>query len=329
MKNRYQPPTPLSGRIDSTSDINAFRWHQIIKPIDLNAPIKHEAALINICFLGFCCDEGVKRNLGRAGAAKGPASIRKEMANWPANCLPHAQLFDAGDITCDDNNLEEAQDALASAVEMILKNELFPIILGGGHEMALGHFNGLTTNNSKTPAIINFDAHLDIRPINDKGSSGTMFNQIYQICREHDKPFDYLCIGAQTYANTQSLFNKAKEMGADYILAKDINTITFENIESQVLNYIKDKTEIYLTLCSDVLSAAHAPGVSAVQPFGLEPDIVLQLIKSIIASGKLCSIDIAEVSPRFDADNRTAKLVAVYIYAVVNSLVELKLNQSY
>jgi formiminoglutamase len=327
MQSRYQPATPLTGRIDSTTDKDAFRWHQTIKYFDLTKPIVQNAEMLNICFLGFCCDEGVKRNMGRPGAANGPASIRKEMSNWPSNYLPHLELYDAGDITCNDGHVEEAQEALAEAVEVILNNNLFPILLGGGHGIALGHFNGLMKNRTVPPAIINFDAHLDLRPVIDKGSSGTMFNQIHQICQHHDKDFNYLCIGAQTYANTQSLFNKAIKIGADYILAKDISTSSYAKIEQKVKNYIKDKPEIYLTLCTDVLSAAHAPGVSAVQPFGLEPDIVLQLIKSIIASGKLCSVDFAEVSPRFDADNRTAKLIAVYIYAVVNSLIELKLNQ--
>ncbi|TRX72497.1 formimidoylglutamase [Carboxylicivirga sp. M1479] len=329
MNSRYQLPTPLSGRIDSTSDQEAFRWHQIIKPINLNEPIQFEKTAINICFLGFCSDEGVKRNMGRVGAAKGPASIRKEMANWPANCLPHVQLFDAGDITCDDGNLEEAQEQLAVAVNKIHQAGLFTILLGGGHEIALGHFNGIRESLDEAPAIINFDAHLDLRPVIDKGSSGTMFNQIHRICEDKKEDFNYLCIGAQTYANTQSLFNKANEIGAQYILAKDISTSSYNKIEEQISNYIKDKNQIYLTICSDVLSAAHAPGVSAVQPFGLDPDMVLQLIKSIIHSGKLCSLDIAEVSPRFDADNRTAKLVAVYIYAVINSMIEQKLNQSY
>ncbi|MCG8582972.1 MAG: formimidoylglutamase [Bacteroidales bacterium] len=327
MQNRYQPPTPLAGRIDSNTDKDAFRWHQTIKYINLTKPVSIDSELLNICFLGFCCDEGVKRNMGRQGAAKGPASIRKEMANWPANYLPNAQLYDAGDIICSDGKLEEAQEALAKAVQIIINKGFFPILLGGGHEIALGHFNGLLGNVKETPAIVNFDAHLDLRPVIDKGSSGTMFNQIHQICEEQNKDFSYLCIGAQTYANTQSLFNKAKTIGAEYILAKDISAVTIEKVEQQIQNYIKNKSAIYLTICTDVLSAAHAPGVSAVQPFGLDPDIVLQLIKSIIASGKLCSLDIAEVSPRFDADNRTAKLAAVYIYAVINSLIELQLNQ--
>ncbi|WP_439183053.1 formimidoylglutamase [Carboxylicivirga taeanensis] len=329
MQSRYQPSSPWKGRVDSTSDTSAFRWHQVIRPINLTAPHSAIKGRINICFLGFCCDEGVKRNLGRPGASKGPASIRKEMANWPANHQPHVQLFDAGDITCRDNNLEEAQKALAIAVRTILDHGYFPILLGGGHEIALGHFNGILQAKEMAPAIINFDAHLDLRPVRDKGSSGTMFNQIYQLCLAHNKPYNYLCIGPQTYANTPSLFNMADAIGAEYILAKEVKPSTIQQVENQIQNYLIDKSMVYLTLCTDVLSAAHAPGVSAVQPFGLEPDLVLQLIKSIITTGKVCSIDFAEVSPRFDADNRTAKLIAVYIYAVINSLIDLPLNQSH
>lgn len=328
MLDRYQAPDKLTGRIDSSTDSSAFRWHQIIQPINLNQSVDLDNSFLNICFLGFCCDEGVKRNMGRPGAANGPASIRQEMANWPANCLPHAQLFDAGNIICDDDNLEEAQEALAVAVKIIIDQGFFPILLGGGHEIALGHFNGILRAKQSAPAIINFDAHLDLRPVIDKGSSGTMFNQIHQICKNDNLDFNYLCIGPQTYANTQSLFAKADEIGTEYILAKEISQNSLEKVNGIIQKYVADKNQVYLTLCTDVLSAAHAPGVSAVQPFGLDSELVLQLIKEIIKTGKVCSIDFAEVSPRFDADNRTAKLVAVYIYAVINSLIELHINLS-
>ncbi len=75
MKKHYHPidSNVWQGRIDSHDDFDAFRWHQWIKPIDLlddaNPPFDGE---IGICFIGFCCDDGVTRNKGRAGAAKGP-----------------------------------------------------------------------------------------------------------------------------------------------------------------------------------------------------------------------------------------------------------------
>lgn len=321
MSDRYELAQVYKGRVDSTTDKLAFRWHQVIKRIDLRKPIEMPKGKA-ICFLGFCCDEGVRRNMGRTGAANGPNSIRKEFANWPASFVPHALLYDAGNITCTDGDMEAAQEALSNAVAILMDKGFFPILLGGGHEIALGHYNGIVKATDQAPAIINFDAHLDLRPVIDQGSSGTMFNQIHQSCEANNRDFNYLCIGLQTYANTPSLFAKADEIGASYILAKDI-AISPAKIEEQIQEYISDKQQVYLTLCTDVLSAAHAPGVSAVQPFGLDPEIVLHYIKSILKSGKVCSIDMAEVSPRFDADNRTAKLGAVYIYAIVNTLIEL------
>ncbi|TAJ07921.1 formimidoylglutamase [Marinilabiliaceae bacterium JC017] len=319
-----------SGRIDDHNDPDAFRWHQVIKLIHLNniRNLILDEDTLHICFLGFCCDEGVRRNMGRPGAKNGPESIRKEMANWPVNFLPQAKIYDAGNINCLGHDLESAQAALAIAVEKIKTAGFFPILLGGGHEIALGHFKGLVNHLDKTekapkaPAIINFDAHLDLRPYNQGGSSGTMFHQIYDQCKAESRDYAYYCLGPQTYANTKSLFKRADAMGARYMPAKDITPARYPNILTELYNYISDHQEVYITLCTDVLSAAHAPGVSALQPFGLDPEVVLTLIKQIILTRKVCSIDIAEVSPRFDSDNRTAKLVAVFIYAIINTLIE-------
>ena len=71
-----------------------------------------------------------------------------------------------------------------------------------------------------------------------------------------------------------------------------------------------------------MFNSAFAPGVSSLQPFGLNPELALIFIKEILKSKKVISFDIAEVSPRFDHDKRTAKLAAIIIYAVITSLSE-------
>jgi formiminoglutamase len=48
----------------------------------------------------------------------------------------------------------------------------------------------------------------------------------------------------------------------------------------------------------------------------------LRLLKHVLASGKIVSFDFAEVSPRFDSDDNTAKLAAVFVYALVNTLAQ-------
>jgi formiminoglutamase len=65
-----------------------------------------------------------------------------------------------------------------------------------------------------------------------------------------------------------------------------------------------------LTLCTDVLNAAFAPGVSASSPFGLTPMVVRTLIRTVASRKKTLSFDICEVNPAVDENGRTVKLGA-------------------
>jgi len=325
MSQSYRPIAAhvWDGRIDDPDDPDAFRWHQVIQFIDLNSPSLKPPPKeqMRFCFLGFCSDEGVKRNKGRIGAAKAPLSIRKEMANLACHFYNKAALFDAGDIWCVNGDLGKAQDELAAAVARLFSMGLFPIILGGGHEIAFGQYKGIVESfEEKRIGIINFDAHFDLRPYQGGASSGSPFLQIADYCLEKKIDFSYFCIGIQTYSNTHSLFKTADALGVEYVLAKEISEKNFSRIFRKLKKFINRHEHIYLTICSDVFSSAFAPGVSAPQPFGLHPEIVLKLVKYIIQSGKVLSSDIAEVSPRFDEDNQTAKLAAITIYTMINTL---------
>lgn len=318
------------GRIDSDENYDAFRWHQWIKNIDLrNDDLTAFTGKLGFAFIGFCCDEGVNRNKGRIGAAKGPQSIRKELANLPCFFTQEVKLFDAGDILCENGALEESQKLLSKAVSKILALKLFPIVLGGGHEIAFGHYNGLLTYLSQqiekpNIGIINFDAHFDLRPYPKGSSSGTMFRQIADICSNRALNYSYFCIGVQKHSNTIDLFKTANKLGVDYILAKDIVDADNWTVLEKLDDFIKDREHIYVTICADVFSTAFAPGVSASQPLGLDPEKVLRYIKHILKSNKVISFDIAEVSPRFDQDNTTANLASVIIFSVINSISQMK-----
>lgn len=302
------------GRIDSQSNFDAFRWHQWVQPIDLTKDdLTPYSGKLGFAFIGFCCDKGISRNKGRIGAASGPQSIRKELSNLPCTFKEEVKLFDAGDIYCEDITLEESQDLLDKAVSKILSLNLFPIVLGGGHEVAFGHYKGILnylSQHNKKPniGIINFDAHFDLRPYPNGGSSGTMFRQIADICESKDLNYSYFCVGVQKHSNTPELFKTAEDLGVNYILAKDIINMDNWNVLESLDSFLKLQDHVYITICSDVFSTAYAPGVSASQPLGLDPERVLKFLKYILKSNKVVSFDIAEVSPRFDQDNITANL---------------------
>jgi formiminoglutamase len=147
-----------------------------------------------------------------------------------------------------------------------------------------------------------------------------MFRQIADMHKEKGNSFSYFVLGIQKTSNTPNLFKKAEELGVEYILARDIKEQTLDGVKSRLDRYIARHDSIYLTVCSDGFSSAYAPGVSSPQPFGMNPEHVLELVKHIIQSGKTVSVDIAEVSPRFDEDNQTAKLASVVVYAIINTI---------
>ena len=329
----YQPPAKNSwtGRIDSNEDYDFFRWHQVVERLDLakrkESPVS--GAETGFCFLGFCCDEGVRRNLGRPGAAKGPLSIRKDLANLPCSFDRKLKLFDAGNILCPDRKMEKAQDELAAAVRKIISLNLFPVVLGGGHEVAFGHYRGIeeakrdfAKENNFSVGIINFDAHFDLRPYGRGGNSGTMFLQIADRCRENREIFSAFYVGIQKTANTIGLFKTADRQKASYVLARDINDASLPAVCGRLSDFINEHDGIYLTICADVFSSAFAAGVSSPQPFGLLPETVLHFMKHVVRSGKVLSFDIAEVSPGLDADHRTAMLAAVVVFAYINTVIE-------
>lgn len=332
--NKYYKPAEKDlwlGRVDNAEDFDSFRWHQIMNFIDLSKqqlrPISERE--MGFCFLGYCSDEGVKRNKGRPGASKAPLFIRREMSNLPCSFGKGIKLFDAGDINCAKGEMGKSQEELSSAVKKIIFLKLFPIILGGGHDVALGHYNGLaeaiqeyTSDKNFAIGVISFDAHFDLRPYSHGANSGTMFLQIADQCRQEQRSFSCFYLGIQKYGNTVGLFKTAERLKAQYILAKDINDSSLSGIFDKLDKFIKKHKWIYLTICSDVFSSAYAPGVSTPQPFGLHPETVLQLMKHIVQSRKVLSFDIAEVSPRFDEDNRTAKLAAIVIFALINTIIE-------
>lgn len=257
---------------------------------------------------GFAVDEGVRRNKGRQGAKDAPDIIRKNMSNFPV-IRPDFSLLDFGNITCEDGNLENTQNSLAKNVSKVLLKGGRSVVLGGGHEVTYAHYLGLKTAFPEQKiGIINIDAHFDNRqPENGVGaSSGTGFWQIAQEGEIHS-----LHIGIQRNSNTLKLFDTAHQYGMKYILADEL---FFENLPSvyQRINDLLDSVDyLYLTICMDVFNASIAPGVSASAYNGIFADATfMHFYRHILKSEKLLALDVAEVNPQFDIQDRTARLAA-------------------
>jgi formiminoglutamase len=309
---------PWTGRVDAADGERGRRWHQVVQP----AP---QADRPGVALLGFASDAGVSRNHGRPGAADGPAALRRALANLAWHGNDDARLYDAGDVRCLDDALEEAQSAYADRLAGLLREGHFVIGLGGGHEIAWAAHSGIERAFAADPrferlGILNFDAHLDLRrpETAGRGTSGTPFLQIAEARAARGLDFRYLCVGASEAANTPALFDRARALGVTIVT--DLEAAQPE-ASLQLQRFIEASSAVYLTFCLDVLPPAVAPGVSAPAGLGVALHRVVTLLKDALAAcghgrpgSKLLLADIAELSPCFDSDGRTARTAARLVY---------------
>jgi formiminoglutamase len=309
---------PWTGRVDAADGARGRRWHQVVRPVQ-------QADRPGVALLGLASDAGVSRNHGRPGAADGPGALRRALANLAWHGSDDARLYDAGDVLCQDDALEEAQSAYADRLAGLLRAGHFVVGLGGGHEIAWAAHSGLERAFAGDPrferlGVLNFDAHLDLRRPDPagRGTSGTPFLQIAEARAARGLEFRYLCVGVSEAANTPALFDRARALGVTIVT--DLEAAQPE-AQLQLQRFIEASSAVYLTLCLDVLPAAVAPGVSAPSGLGVALHRVVTLLHDALAAcgqgrpdSKLLLADVAELNPRYDADGRTARTAARLAY---------------
>jgi formiminoglutamase len=313
------------GRVDP----EGLRYHQLIKPVPPEGDLAGATVL-----LGFACDAGVQRNHGRVGASSGPDAIRRALANLSYNpvlnpVLNHdAAILDAGTIHCEGDELEAAQSALAAAINDLLRREGRPVVLGGGHEIAWGSYQGIhrfLDGNRDAVGIINFDAHFDLRNPAAGGSSGTPFRQIAEHCEQQGQPFEYLVLGINPAANTAPLFDYARQHQVRWFEDSYCHVANLHTLQQAVNEFVEPLNYLYLSICLDAFPASLAPGVSAPGVPGICPRTALLLLRHIRHAcekfnTRLLLIDIAEMNPRYDIEATTARWAARIVGELISEV---------
>jgi len=268
--------------------------------------------------IGFEVDEGVRRNGGRPGASEAPREIRRflyrltpwdgvrdvDLANWPA--------LDLGNIRVE-LTLERSQELLGKVVGEILQRKAIPVVLGGGHEAAYGHFLGYVEARLRV-GIINIDAHLDVRPeINGLGHSGSPFRQAL----EHPSEVlgsRYVCLGAQPQSVSQMHWLYARRHGCRVHWCPKIWWTLTRCFRREIRRLEQDHCHVYVTLDADAVRTMDVPGVSAPNPAGLIGDDVITCARLAGRSPAVTSLDLVEINPRLDRDGQSARWAALVIW---------------
>jgi formiminoglutamase len=265
--------------------------------------------------LGYADDEGISLNGGRPGAALAPSKIREYFYKMtPAlHSTYRPTIADLGDLKASAfASLQERHDFAHKATSQIFtENKL--ITLGGGHDYGFpdaAAFLDSVKDTSEKPLILNFDAHLDVRPTNNGLHSGTPFRSLLN---DYAGKFDFVEIGIQPQCNSRVHYDWALQNGAtifdlDVIQTRNLTEILTENFEKNL------KRPLWISFDMDCLTSSEAPGCSASYSTGLCLSQVFPALKYLSQNFDVRGMGIYEVSPPLDQDNRTSKAAALLIH---------------
>lgn len=270
----------------------------------LTAPDQYGTA--DVVLLGCPQDEGVCRNGGRPGAAAAPDAVRACLYRLVAPA--RFRLFDLGNTRIGDT-LEATHRAQQSVVETLIRDGKIVVSIGGGNDIAYPDCAALAAAAGETLAI-NIDAHLDVRE-SAQPHSGTPYRQLLD--GGHLRPRNFYETAYQPFAVAESHLNYLAGTG---VRTFSLQSVLTEGVELfyRALIYRAEARSIFWGIDMDALRAADAPGVSAPNPTGLCGDDLLTLARIAGSDIRTRILEITEINPSFDLDNRTCRLAAAAIW---------------
>lgn len=294
-----------NGKIDSFEEDDLKLW-QVVKDI---SEVQEKGG---VCFVGYDTEDGILRDEGVAGAAEGADAIRKGLSELPS--IKNLRIYDYGNL--EKKTLEEAQEEYSEKIADIYSKGLFPIGLGGGHDIVYGAYKGIRKAfPDKKIGIISFDAHLDIKSYDKRMTSETSFKKIL----DEDKNVEYAITGFQRLENSRSLIKNADEKGVLVLEEEYPEEFTISSLKS----FVKKMDIVYVTICMDVFDGAAAPGVSFPTVLGMDSKKGRRILRALMETKKVVCLDFAEINPRYDVANRTSRLAGYMIYETMEKLVDM------
>ena len=284
----------------------------------------------NIAIIGFPIDLGS----GRRGVDMGPSALRIAGLQNKLKDLGY-KVNDTGDIKIEImerqkiGNLKlryideilKTSNTLAAKVESVLDKNNFPLCIGGDHSMALGTIAGISSyckkNNLKL-GVIWIDAHTDMNT--DKTSpSGNIHGMplaallglgnknLVDICGFSPKlqPENCAIVGIRSIDEEEK--KNIKKLKIPVYTMTEIDKMGIHRIINKILGQFgKTVDHIHVSFDVDSVDPTVAPGVGTPVPGGLSYREAHLLMESIAECGCMSSLEIAELNPILDHENKSA-----------------------
>lgn len=239
------------------------------------------------------------------GCGDAPDLVRRELYSlYPDECQP--KIADLGNLTnC--NTPEETYYKLQEVLEVLLKSDVFPIIIGGGNELGYLQYKAYGSLEQMV-TMVSIDSGFDF------GHLGGPFNsQSYTERVITDEPthlYTYGNIGYQAYYTDPAIIQMMEKLNFDvHRLANARGNI--DHLEPVLRNADLLMVDISAVKASD------APGNGNCSPNGMYAEEICKVMKYAGLSDKLSSLGVYEFNPALDRQGVTAKLVAQMLWCFV------------
>jgi len=274
-----------------------------------------------VAVFGYPDDEGIRLSGGRTGAAEAPDRIRKYLYKMTPPLLRAPKrdvekIFDCGNLNPQKQDLSRRHEIAKVQIEKALRSGFRTLSLGGGHDYGYADAAGFVRycqDLGQKPLVINFDAHLDVRPLDRGLSSGTPF---FRLLSEF-QGLDFVEIGLQNQCNSRRHLEWLQDHGGisltyeEWLSSGESWTVF---VSQRLGDLLLRRRPTFLSIDIDAFSNAYAMGCSQSFATGFTPEEFLPLYRLLLARLQVDSLAIYEVSPPLDLDDRTSKLAALLAY---------------
>ncbi len=214
----------------------------------------------------------------------------------------------------------EVNKNLAHQVYSALTSNSFPLIIGGDHSLGLGSISGASKYYDNL-AVIWVDAHGDINTPETTISGnvhgmplaaamGVGFNELTDLYYKgmKIKPENVFIIGARDLDEGEKALIKSNNLNV--YSTEDVSKMGMEKILEEVHSKIKNNgiQSIHLSFDIDCLDSALVPGTGTPVKDGMDLEQAKYLLKYLMETNLVKSMDFVELNPLLDKDDSTADM---------------------
>ncbi|WP_280768028.1 formimidoylglutamase [Salipaludibacillus daqingensis] len=265
-----------------------------------------------------------KSSISHSGACFAPGTIRKALSGFTTYSieenidLDQMVVQDLGDIEMHITDIVHSQNRVYETIRDLLADHpsWFPIVFGGDNSITYPSVRGFAEAKG-TVGVIQFDAHHDVRNLEDGGTSnGTPFRSLLETETIEGK--NLVQVGIRDFSNSKPYYTFAKNQDVMIYTMKDVRDRNIRDIIGNSVNMLKKSVEaIYLSVDMDVVDQSQAPGCPAIGPGGMDASDLFEAVAYLGEEPMVQGLEIVEVDPTVDFRDMTSRVAA---HVVLNFL---------